>query len=145
MLAADHGIGAVIDLRAEDCDDEAELRGCGLRFLHLPTADMMGVSQPMLDKGVRFAAEASRDGLKLLIHCEHGIGRSALLALCVLVDRGSAPMAALAASKDSRALVSPSEVQFLAWSEWITRRSTAAAPDYREFRLIAYRHLSEPA
>ncbi|MEO7027749.1 MAG: hypothetical protein ABI056_09375, partial [Caulobacteraceae bacterium] len=136
---------AVIDLRAEDCDDEAELRGCGLRFLHLPTADMMGVSQPMLDKGVRFAADASGDGLKLLIHCEHGIGRSALLALCVLVDRGLAPLAALTAAKDSRALVSPSEVQFLAWSEWITRRSTAAPPDYREFGLIAYRHLNQPA
>src|SRR5882672_5229395 len=72
-LAREHGIGAVIDVRSEACDDPAELDACGQRFLHLPTQDTMGISQPMLDAGVAFAREIQAEGRKLLIHCEHGI------------------------------------------------------------------------
>jgi hypothetical protein len=145
-LAAEHGVGAVIDVRAEDCDDPEELAACGLRFLHLPTEDMVGVSQPMLDRGVAFAADTRGEGLRLLIHCEHGIGRSALLALCVLVDRGLAPIEALSLAKDARALVSPSQSQYEAWAAWIPRHAPVrAVPTYSEFGMIAYRHLTQPA
>jgi hypothetical protein len=142
-LARDHGIGAVVDLRCEARDDPEELDACGLRFLHLPTLDMTGVSAPMLDAGVAFASQARRDGLRLLIHCEHGIGRSATLALCVLVDRGQAPLAALTQAKDSRNLVSPSRSQYEAWVDWIARNApNATAPTFHEFGMIAYRHLA---
>jgi hypothetical protein len=145
-LATEHGIGAVIDVRAEDCDDPEELAACGLRFLHLPTEDMVGVSQPMLDRGVAFAADRRGERLRLLIHCEHGIGRSALLALCVLVDRGLAPIEALSLAKDARALVSPSQSQYEAWTAWIGRHAPrAAVPSYPEFGMIAYRHLAQRA
>ena len=56
-LARRHGIGAVVDVRVEACDDPEELAACGLRFLHLPTEDLQGVSQPMLDEGVAFARQ----------------------------------------------------------------------------------------
>ena len=46
----------------------------------------------MLDEGVAFARETAAAGSKLLVHCHHGIGRSALVALCVLVDRGHPPL-----------------------------------------------------
>lgn len=140
-LAGDHDIGAVVDLRAETCDDVAELSECGLRFLHLPTPDLIGVSQPMLDEGVRFAEAARSDGLRLLIHCEHGIGRSAIVALCVLAARGMAPLAGLTLAKDARLVVSPSEDQFGAWARWLERHGLAA-PSYHEFGMIAYRHLA---
>jgi predicted protein tyrosine phosphatase len=141
-LATQHGVGAVIDARAEACDDAAALRSCGLRFLHLPTVDMTGVSQPMLDAGVRFARDAAADGLRTLVHCQHGIGRSAILALCILVDRGQAPLQALATAKETRALLSPSEAQFRAWVAWIERHGRGPAPSYHEFGVIAYRHLA---
>ncbi|MFL5296905.1 MAG: dual specificity protein phosphatase family protein [Phenylobacterium sp.] len=145
-LAREHGVGAVVDVRSEACDDPAELEACGLAFLHLPTQDMAGVSQPMLDLGVAFAAEVRAQGRKLLIHCEHGIGRSATLALCVLVDRGAAPLAALSRAKDARALVSPSQAQYGAWVEWMRRRAPQASiPAFHEFGMIAYRHLAAPA
>lgn len=145
-LAAEHGIGAVVDVRLEACDDAQELAACGLRFLHLPTVDMCGVSQPMLDEGVAFAREAARADLRLLVHCEHGIGRSATVALCILVDRGFSPMAALNVAKDARALVSPSQAQFEAWTTWIGRRAPRArAPSYHEFGCVAYRHLAQRA
>jgi protein-tyrosine phosphatase len=145
-LAREHGIAGVIDVRTEACDDAEELEACGLRFLHLPTQDMFGVSQPMLDAGVAFAAEIVDSGGALLIHCEHGIGRSATLALCVLVDRGMAPMEALSLAKDSRNLVSPSQSQYEAWIRWIERRAPQAAiPSFHEFGMIAYRHLAQSA
>lgn len=142
-LARDHGIGAVIDVRAEACDDPAELAACGLKFLHLPTQDLLGLSQPMLDAGVEFADAAEREGRKLLIHCEHGIGRSATLALCVLVHRGQTPLEALASAKDARARVSPSQTQYEAWTLWLARRAPGVAvPSFHEFGCIAYRHLA---
>lgn len=137
-----HGVGAVIDVRAEACDDAGELAACGLRFLHLPTPDHHAVPQPMLDLGVEFAGRAKADGLNLLVHCEHGIGRSALVALCVMVDRGLGPLEALARAKDARALVSPSPAQYEAWTAWVARRSPEARiPTFEAFKAIAYRHL----
>ncbi|HEY8618321.1 protein-tyrosine phosphatase family protein [Phenylobacterium sp.] len=145
-LAARHGVGAVIDVRAESCDDAAELEACGLRFLHLPTLDHHAVAQPMLDDGVAFAAEARAAGRKLLVHCEHGIGRSALVALCVLVSRGLGPLEALARAKDARALVSPSPAQYQAWVEWMQRCAPEVRPPtFDAFKAIAYRHLPQRA
>jgi predicted protein tyrosine phosphatase len=142
VLATRHGLGAVIDAREEACDDAAALQACGLRFLHLPTLDMHGVSQAMLDLGVRFARDAAADGLRTLVHCQHGIGRSAIVALCILVDRGHPPLEALAIAKEKRPFLSPSEAQFRAWSTWIERHGRHPAPSYHEFGMIAYRHLA---
>lgn len=144
-LAEQYGLGAVIDLRAEECDDAARLAACGLRFLHLPTRDLCGVSQRMLDDAVAFTAETARDGRKVLIHCEHGIGRSAIAALCVLSDRGLSPQEALIRLKDARAAVSPSRAQYMAWRRWLQRRMEREAPTYHEFGIIAYRHLAASA
>jgi predicted protein tyrosine phosphatase len=146
-LAAVHGVGAVVDLRAEDRDDDEALAALGIAFLHLPTEDRDGVALPMLDRGVAFAAEMAGQGRRVLIHCENGVGRSANLALCVLADRGYAPMAALRLLKDRRALVSPSRAQFESWREWLGRRpargdAPATLPDWEGFMRIAYQHLA---
>jgi protein tyrosine phosphatase (PTP) superfamily phosphohydrolase (DUF442 family) len=142
-LAREHGVGAVIDLRSEACDDAAELKACGIRFLHLPTPDTLGVSQPMLDAGVAFAREIASHGRSLLIHCEHGIGRSATLALCVMVDRGIPPVEAIARAKGAREPISPSEAQYRAWACWIARnKPEAPTPTFHDFGVIAYRHLA---
>lgn len=143
-LASAHGVGAVVDLRDEGCDDRGALQSCGIDyFLHLPTPDLEGVSQAMLDDGVAFSRACARSGRRLLIHCAHGIGRSATLALCVLVDRGSPPLEALRLAKDARSLVSPSLAQYKAWAAWVERWGLGPAPTYEAFGLIAYRHLAE--
>jgi hypothetical protein len=142
-LAADHGVGAVIDARSEACDDAVELQRCGLRLLHLPTQDMCAVSQPRLDQAVAFAECCVVSVQRLLVHCEHGIGRSALVALCILVSRGLTPLDALRLAKDARAAVSPSEAQYRAWAEWIGRRTSFEPPSYQDFGMIAYRHLRQ--
>ncbi|MDP8917227.1 MAG: dual specificity protein phosphatase family protein [Pseudomonadota bacterium] len=139
-LARELGVGAVVDLRAEACDDEEVLRRHGLVFLHLPTLDMHAVSPAMLAAGVDFCRTQLGAGRKLLIHCEHGIGRSALLALCVLVDAGMAPLEALELAKARRALVSPSMAQYEAWSAWLLDRGIEP-PGFEAFAAVAYRHL----
>ena len=141
-LAERHRIAAVVDLRGESCDDEAALRAAGIDFLHLPTPDMRPASVDMLEEGVRFVADHVERGRKVLIHCQHGIGRSALLALCVMVDQGFAPLDAIAQAKDRRELISPSPSQFGGWRAWLDARGHDA-PSMHEFGCIAYRHLAK--
>jgi predicted protein tyrosine phosphatase len=139
-----HGLGAIIDLRDEACDDRSLLRRARVEFLHLPTPDRCGVSQAMLDSGVDFARSAATANRRLLVHCAQGIGRSATLALCVLVDRGAPPLEALRQAKAARPMISPSPEQYEAWAEWLGRRG-ATAPSFHEFGCVAYAHLVQGA
>jgi protein-tyrosine phosphatase len=144
-LAEPHGIAAVVDLRAEACDDRVALARHGIALLHLPTIDHGAVSQRGLDEGVAFANAFLDRGARVLVHCQHGIGRSALLSLCILVDRGEAPLSALERAKQARWMVSPSPAQYEAWATWLRRRQEAGAawevPGFDAFKAIAYRHI----
>ena len=141
-LARRHGIGAVVDLREEDRDDEEQLRRAGLAFLHLPAPDMEAHGVDGLDRGVAFVRDRLGRGDKVLIHCQHGIGRSPLLALCVLVDAGQAPLDALEHAKGRRSVLSLSRAQYDGWAAWLTRHDHPV-PSYHEFGCIAYRHLTQ--
>ena len=140
-LAERHNISAVVDLRGEDCDDHELLRSAGITFLHLPTPDMDSARLEMLEEGVAFVGKSIARGEKVLIHCQHGIGRSALLALCVLVDQGFEPLQALELAKDKRPVVSPSQRQYEGWAKWL-RANGHPVPDAHSFGCIAYRHLA---
>jgi Dual specificity phosphatase, catalytic domain len=149
-LAHELNIRGVVDLRLEACDDIALLRHHGIEFLHLPTEDHCAVAHPMLDEGVAFANRHLDRGERVLIHCEHGIGRSATLALCVLVARGFEPLDALALAKRRRSLVSPSPAQYEACVSWLAafRREAGATweiPSFDAFAVIAYSHLQARA
>jgi protein-tyrosine phosphatase len=149
-LAATHAMTAVVDLRVEACDDVALLSRHGLAFLHLPTEDLCGVSRSMIDEGVAFVRPRLARGERVLIHCEHGIGRSAVLALSVLVDAGMTPLEALRLAKARRRVVSPSPAQYEAWVEWMEAHRAANAPawdipDFHSFGCIAYSHLDARA
>lgn len=148
-LAQRHRIAAVVDLRGEEKDDEEALRSHGIALLHLPTPDMCGVDARDLDVGVAFANHHLDAGRRVLVHCEHGIGRSATLALCVMVDRGWQPLDALLRMKDERALVSPSPEQFASWEAWLDRHRRVrqvdwSTPTFEQFAVVAYRHLATP-
>jgi predicted protein tyrosine phosphatase len=110
-LAVDHGISRVVDVRVEACDDEVVLRRHGIQLLHLPTEDTRAVSQRMLRDGARFVSRALDAGERVLVHCQYGIGRGALVALCALVHRGAPPLVALEAAKRARPVISPSPAQ----------------------------------
>lgn len=146
-LAAEHGIARVVDVRVEACDDDAVLRRHGIRLLHLPTQDVCAISQERIRDGVRFVGEGLDRGERVLIHCQHGIGRSALLAVCVLVARGEAPLAALERAKRARPVVSPSPEQLEAFRAYATEIKAERAvpwevPTLRALGAIAWRHLA---
>jgi len=131
----------VVDLREEACDDAAALAEAGIALLHLPTPDHAAVAQHHLQEGVHRLRGLSGAGEAALLHCQHGIGRSALLALCVLVDRGMAPLEALNLIKACRQCVSPSPAQYEAWVTWLRGRGVEP-PTFDAFAAVAYRHLA---
>jgi protein-tyrosine phosphatase len=142
VLAREHGVRAVVDLREESRDNEELLIRHGMTFLHLPTADLGAVSLPMLGDGVAFVNRHLDRDERVLIHCEFGIGRSATLALCVLVSRGMAPLDALTLAKEQRARVSPSPRQYECWAAWMRANGHAeAVPHFDAFKAIAYRNV----
>ena len=122
-LAREQGIERVVDLRSERCDDEEVLRSHGVVLLKLPTDDGCAVSQEMLDEGVAWVDAQLDAGRRVFVHCEHGIGRSALLAVCVLVFRGHDPLEALGLLKQARRKASPSPQQLEAFRTWVSRRA----------------------
>jgi protein-tyrosine phosphatase len=134
---------AIVDLRAESKDDEGELLASGMRFLHLPTPDNRAVSQSDLWKGMRWVHEQLVNGRSTYIHCQHGIGRSALLACCVLVSEGETPLSALRMLRATRSKVCPSPEQLHALIEWsedwyISRDERSPNTSWRELADVVY-------
>jgi protein-tyrosine phosphatase len=136
----------VVDVRVEACDDEAVLRTHGIRLLHLPTEDTCAIVQERIRHGVDFVSEGLDRGEKVLVHCQHGVGRSALLAVCVLVARGEAPLAALERAKRARPVVSPSPEQLRAIVAFAAavkaeRGAPWEVPSVHALGAVAWRHL----
>jgi predicted protein tyrosine phosphatase len=145
-LAADHGISRVVDVRGEDRDDEAVLRLHGIQLLHLPTEDTRAVSQEMLRDGAAFISAGLDAGERVLVHCQYGIGRSALVALCALVFRGVPPLTALEAAKRARPVISPSPDQLHAFRRFAAQIRAERdvgweVPSLVALGEIAWRHL----
>jgi len=146
QLARREGIGAIVDLRVEARDDEATLRVHGLEFLHLPTEDCCAIAPRMIDDGVAWVRARVDRGTRVLVHCEHGIGRSALLALCTLVAGGLTPLDAMNQLKAARPVVSPAPEQLEAFRTWVRRWQHRAGarfevPSFEALAWVAYAHL----
>jgi protein-tyrosine phosphatase len=116
-----HRVSALVDLRIEGADERVRGAALGIRVLHLPTRDGCPVSRRALALGVAWVNARLRAGEVVYIHCEHGIGRSALLAACVLVSRGATAGEALRTLKRARPVVSPSRAQLRALLRWSRR------------------------
>lgn len=82
------GITCVVDTRAEYRDDEAALNREGIQLLYLPTPDTYPLSVEQLLDGTAWILKRIHEGQKVLIHCEHGVGRSVLLICATLVRDG---------------------------------------------------------
>ena len=136
----------MVDLRSESHDDAEVLRQQDIEFLHLPTDDHAAIPSWMLDAGVAFVSRHRAVDGRTLVHCEHGIGRSATLVLAALVAQGFTPLDALTLAKDRRERVSPSPAQYEGWRGWLSDRQamsgeTWVIPSFEVFASIAYRHL----
>lgn len=148
VLAREHRIRWVVDLRAEDSDDPRLLARHGIQLLYLPTPDTEPATAEMLSRGVAWARQAMDSGGRVLVHCEYGIGRSALLACCILVSQGHTPLEALLKAKTARQKVSPSPSQLealLGWTrDWHAAcRTSCPVVTWDELAAVAYTQLSD--
>ena len=105
------GVTRVIDTRAEYRDDERALNREGIQLLYLPTPDTQPMTVEQLMEGSAWALQQIRDGQRVLIHCEHGVGRSVLLTCAVLVRAGYSVEAALRLVQAKRWQASPNHRQ----------------------------------
>lgn len=138
----DAAIQRIVDLRSEACDDCAFLSSHGIEFLHLPTPDQAPVAPIALDMGVAWICDALERGERVLVHCQYGVGRSAMLAGCVMVARGLDLPSALRRLKQARCQISPSQVQLRAIMSWVEKRARvrgeAAELTWEELAAIVY-------
>jgi protein-tyrosine phosphatase len=109
------GVTRVVDTRSEHKDDEAALNAAGIELLYLPTPDTHPLSLDELAMGSRWANQQIVQGQRVLIHCEHGVGRSVLLTAAVLVATGMSADQAMAL---------------------IMRKRWQAAPNHRQMRRL---------
>ena len=82
------GVTRVVDVRAEHQDDAAALAAHGIELLYLPTPDTYPLSLDDLRKGAEWVNAQRAADERVLIHCEHGVGRSVLLTAAALVCEG---------------------------------------------------------
>ena len=105
------GVTAVVDTRSEYCDDVNAMAREHIELLHLPTPDTYPLSVEQLRQGAAWVQERTQKGGRVLIHCEHGVGRSVLLTGAVLVYGGMNAQEALALVQEKRWQASPNHRQ----------------------------------
>src|SRR5438105_3269605 len=97
------GVDAVLSLLTPDeiteltLDDEEELcRANGIEFLSFPVPDRgLPPSMESFSALVTKLAGQLAAGKNVAVHCRQGIGRAALVAICLLVFSGVEPAAAI--------------------------------------------------
>ena len=112
------GVNSVVDTRSEYCDDARALGKEGIELLHLPAPDTRPRSIEQLLVVAKWVQERLEAGKHVVIHCEHGVGRSVLLACAVLVYGGMHAQAALNLVQLRRWQASPNHSQIVRLREF---------------------------
>ncbi len=112
------GVTRVVDVRQEHRDDEAALNRHGIELLYLPTPDTYPLSLADLRRGAEWINAQRQAHQRVLIHCEHGVGRSVLLAAAALVCEGYSAHAAFDLIGRKRWQASPNHRQVARLSEF---------------------------
>jgi protein-tyrosine phosphatase len=120
LLEPDEAVG--LDLAGEEQASQA----AGVSFVSLPVPDR-GVpeSRQAVAELAGALAEAVASGKRVGLHCRQGVGRSALLAACVLIALGVDPAAALARVAAARGLPVPETPEQRQWVMDFARRTAA--------------------
>lgn len=102
-LIVSEGFDSVVDLREGDTDDYRRfLEDHGIDYLNVKIPDREGASPEVLFKIVNWIKEEVQRGKKILVHCNLGRGRSALIAAAYLVSNGAKPEEAMDMIKKRR-------------------------------------------
>jgi protein-tyrosine phosphatase len=101
-----------LDLR----DEASEARTQGIRFTSFPIPDRQipRSEAKLADVLERIAGDLST-GKNVLVHCRQGIGRSGLVAACLLVKKGMSPGAAVDSVSAARGMPVPETTEQRDW------------------------------
>jgi len=129
------GIGAVLSLLTPEEERDLGLRNerketaaLGLGFWSLPIED-----RQVPDSETRFTAASSKvdaalsAGTNVLVHCRQGVGRTGLVAVCLLKKNGMSLSAAIEDISTTRGVAVPETV---GQREWL-QRYRSCAPQIR--------------
>ncbi|MGH7965582.1 MAG: dual specificity protein phosphatase family protein [Candidatus Binatia bacterium] len=120
-----HGEIADLDLGQEAALCQAQ----GIQFRSFPIADR-GVpsSRRATADLVRQLDKALADGKSVAVHCRQGIGRSALIAACLLVMSGVDPETAFQRVSAARGCSVPETTEQKTWVREFARESSMSIP-----------------
>ncbi len=124
------GIHAVLSLlesaEERDLDLQAEpdeVRKQGLEFVSFPIPDrQVPRSEAKLAVALDNVSRTLSDGKNILVHCRQGVGRSGLVAACLLIRKGISPGAAVEVISAARGVPVPETEE---QREWIDHFATA--------------------
>jgi len=88
----------------------------GLQFLSLPIPDrQIPKSEASLTRTLDVVDRALKDAKNVLVHCRQGVGRSGLVAACLLVRKGMSPGAAIEKVSAARGVAVPETEEQRVW------------------------------
>lgn len=124
------GVGAVLSLLTPEEQNELELQnearevqGQGLPFSSFPIPDLqVPRSEAKLAETLRNVTANLSAGRNVLIHCRQGIGRTGMIAACLLIQSGMSPGGAVEAVSTARGMKVPETPE---QREWIERYAPA--------------------
>jgi hypothetical protein len=98
--------------------EESASRANGVQFLSFPIADR-GVpnSKAAVAELTTQLASQIAAGKKIVIHCRQGIGRAALIAICLLIHFGLDPATAIQRVSEARGCPVPETAEQKSWIE----------------------------
>ncbi len=110
-----------LDLR----DEAGEVRRQGMEFTSFPIADrQVPGSEAKWAEVLEKVARTLSTGKNVLVHCRQGIGRSGLVAACLLVKKGMSPGAAVESVSAVRGMAVPETTE---QRDWIDHYAVALA------------------
>ena len=119
------GVGAVLSLLTPEEQDELELQnearevqGQGLRFSSFPIPDLqVPRSEAKLAEALKNVTANLFAGKNVLIHCRQGVGRTGMVAACLLIQSGMSPGAAVESVSAARGVAVPETPEQREWIE----------------------------
>jgi protein-tyrosine phosphatase len=117
------GIDAVLSLLTPEEESELDLkterqdaRAQGLEFISFPIPDReVPASEAEMASTLERLNRDLSSGQNIVIHCRQGIGRTGLVAACLLVSKGLAPEAAVRKLSTARGVAVPETSEQRHW------------------------------
>lgn len=119
------GVTHVIDTRSEHSDDAQAMAKEHIQLLYLPTRDTFPLTIEQMMEGSQWADQAMQKDGRVLIHCEHGVGRSVQLTCAVLIYTGMHAQDAVQLVQQKRWQAAPNHRQITYLREFESALDTA--------------------